>query len=207
MLAIGTPFETSNEGMAASSMSRPPRLSDRQFTGEVRRPPDHESERDSSISPQQDEIRRDRLGPDGNPSGRETAGQRPGRRSSADSDGEPACRRGSVRLRGGGVAIHLRGLPGDVGRATHPLCGLAPGGVCRAARVTPGAGALLPHRFTLACAPGGAIGGLLSVALSLDLSRSPCPAGVTRHPRFVEPGLSSAFMRRTRLPGPPARAI
>ena len=71
--------------------------------------------------------------------------------SSADSDGEPACRRGSVRRRGGGVAIHLRGLPGDVGRAAHPLCGLAPGGVCRAARVAPGAGALLPHRFTLAC--------------------------------------------------------
>src|SRR5436190_20793985 len=37
--------------------------------------------------------------------------------------------------------------------AGHPsLFGLAPGGVCRAARVTPGAGALLPHRFTLACA-------------------------------------------------------
>ena len=30
------------------------------------------------------------------------------------------------------------------------LFGLAPGGVYRAARVTPGAGALLPHRFTLA---------------------------------------------------------
>jgi hypothetical protein len=44
------------------------------------------------------------------------------------------------------------GLPGGVcGRAVLPLSGLAPGGVCRAARVAPGAGALLPHRFTLAC--------------------------------------------------------
>ena len=38
------------------------------------------------------------------------------------------------------------------GRAVLPLSGLAPGGVYRAARVTPGAGALLPHRCTLACA-------------------------------------------------------
>ena len=67
-------------------------------------------------------------------------------------DGEPACRRGSVRRRSAGVAIHLRGLPGDIGRATRPLLGLAPGGVCRAAPVARRAGALLPHRFTLACA-------------------------------------------------------
>jgi len=32
-----------------------------------------------------------------------------------------------------------------------PTLGLAPGGVCRAGRVAPAAGALLPHRFTLAC--------------------------------------------------------
>ena len=70
--------------------------------------------------------------------------------------GESACRRGSVhraRMSGPGwVAIHLCGPPGDVGRVTRPTFGLAPGGVCRAARVAPGAGALLPHRFTLACA-------------------------------------------------------
>ena len=30
------------------------------------------------------------------------------------------------------------------------LFGLAPGGVCRASRVTPGPGELLPHRFTFA---------------------------------------------------------
>ena len=39
-------------------------------------------------------------------------------------------------------------------------------------------GALLPHPFTLACAPEGAIGGLLSAALSVALRRP----GVTRHP-------------------------
>src|SRR6185437_12275674 len=50
------------------------------------------------------------------------------------------------------VAIHLCGPPGDIDRAGRPLFGLAPGGVCRAVRVTPGAGALLPHRFTLTCA-------------------------------------------------------
>ena len=107
----------------------------------------------SSISPQQGEIRRDRLGPCWEPTGRGTAGQSLRPRSSADSDGEPACRRGSVRRGSGGVTIHLRGLPGDDGRATHPRFGLAPGGVYRAVRVAPGAGALLPHRFTLACGP------------------------------------------------------
>ena len=50
------------------------------------------------------------------------------------------------------VAIHLRGLPGDIGRAARPLLGLAPGGACISDRVAPAAGALLPHRFTLACA-------------------------------------------------------
>jgi hypothetical protein len=49
------------------------------------------------------------------------------------------------------VAIHLSGPPGDIGRAGRPTLDLAPGGVYRAVRVTPGAGALLPHRFTLAC--------------------------------------------------------
>ncbi len=51
----------------------------------------------------------------------------------------------------GWVAIHLCGLPGEMRRAAPPTFDLAPSGVCRAARVTPGAGALLPHRFTLTC--------------------------------------------------------
>src|SRR2546423_4128789 len=76
------------------------------------------------------------------------------------------------------------GLPGGVyGRAVLPLFGLAPGGVCRAARVAPGAGALLPHRFTLACATEVAIGGLLSVALS----RWSPPPGVAQHPALWRP--------------------
>src|SRR3954469_18627051 len=72
------------------------------------------------------------------------------------------------------VAIHLCGPPGDVDRAGHPLLGLAPGGGYRAARVTPDAGALLPHRFTLTCAARKrtAIGGLLSVALYRQVAPS-----------------------------------
>ena len=69
----------------------------------------------------------------------------------------------------GGVAIHLRGLPGDIGRAARPTFGLAPGGVYRADRVTPAAGALLPHRFTLACAR--------RAAPSAVCSLWHCPAG------------------------------
>jgi hypothetical protein len=45
-------------------------------------------------------------------------------------------------------------LPERAGRPS-PLLGLAPGGVCRATPVARGAGALLPHRFTLACAVAG----------------------------------------------------
>src|SRR5213592_876449 len=92
------------------------------------------------------------------------------------------------RLPGSGwVAIHLCGLPGDVGRASRPTLGLAPGGVCRAARVAPGAGALLPHRFTLTCATpcGAAIGGLLSVALSCGSPR----LAVSQHPALWSPDL------------------
>jgi hypothetical protein len=85
--------------------------------------------------------------------------------SAGSGDGEPACRRGSVRPlargEGGVVVIHLSGLPGDgvsgetPGGPPCPSLGLAPGGVYRAGRVTPTAGALLPHRFTLACAGRG----------------------------------------------------
>ena len=56
------------------------------------------------------------------------------------------------------MAIHLSGPPGDCpsceGRTGRPCptLGLAPGGVYRADPVARVAGALLPHRFTLACA-------------------------------------------------------
>src|ERR1700754_1564636 len=66
-----------------------------------------------------------------------------------------------------------------------PLFGLAPGGVCRAASVT---GRAVRSCRTLSPLPSPeGSGGLLSVALSLG---SP-PAGVTRHRRSAEPGLSS----------------
>jgi len=91
------------------------------------------------------------------------------------------------------VAIHLSGPPGGGVDKRHrtgrpdPRFDLAPGGVYRADRVTPIAGALLPHRFTLTCAPpgGGAIGGLFSVALSC---RSPRLA-VSQHPALWSPDL------------------
>lgn len=75
-----------------------------------------------------------------------------------------------------------------------PLFGFAPDGVYRAANHCWPRGALLPHPFNITWPkPLGrslgaeAVGNLLSVALSLG---SP-PPGVTRHPCFVEPGLSS----------------
>ncbi len=49
------------------------------------------------------------------------------------------------------MTIHLRGLPGSVERAAHSLLGLAPEGVCQATQIALCAGALLPHRFSLAC--------------------------------------------------------
>jgi hypothetical protein len=94
-----------------------------------------------------------------------------------------------------------RGLTGGT---TLPLLGLAPDGVYRAIRVTPDAGALLPHRFTLTCAAGEpvAIGGLLSVALSCGSPR----LGVTQHPALRSPDVPrtdhhSEERVRTRPPG------
>jgi hypothetical protein len=82
------------------------------------------------------------------------------------------------------VAIHLCGLPGDIGRASRPLLGLAPSGGCQ----PPGS----PPTLVRSCrtvsplpvrARGPAIGGLLSVALYRQvtpswLSPAPVPCGV-----------------------------
>jgi hypothetical protein len=96
--------------------------------------------------------------------------------------------------------------PGSNGRTTLPLLGLAPDGVYRATRVTPDAGALLPHRFTLTCAVDdcspAAIGGLFSVALSCGSPR----LGVTQHPVLRSPDVPrtdhpSCERVRTRPPG------
>ena len=104
------------------------------------------------------------------------------------------------------MAIHLSGPPGDIGRAGRPTLDLAPGGVCRAARVTPGAGALLPHRFTLTCAAGRpvAIGGLFSVALSCG---SPRLTHVSTLP-YGAPTFLDASPRRGHLAdSPPAMSM
>src|SRR5215208_248741 len=82
-----------------------------------------------------------------------------------------------------------------------PRFDLAPGGVYRAARVTPGAGALLPHRFTLACGSRRRepIGGLFSVALSCGSPR----LASRQHPALRSPDLPR---RRPRSPGPTPRS-
>jgi len=83
-----------------------------------------------------------------------------------------------------------------MGRATRSLLGLAPGGVWRAAPVARDAGGLLHHRFTLACAATAAIGGLLSVPLSVGSPR----LGVTQHRALWSPDFprrrSAAAARR-----------
>jgi hypothetical protein len=117
---------------------------------------------------------------------------------------EPACKPDSVpvmnRRRPSIWARRCRtgscGLPGTMGRATRSLLGLAPGGVWRAAPVARGAGGLLHHRFTLACAATAAIGGLLSVPLSVGSPR----LGVTQHRALWSPDFprrrSAAAARR-----------
>ena len=75
------------------------------------------------------------------------------------------------------------------------LFGLAPGGVYLAERVTPLAGELLPHRFTLTARVASS-GGLLSAALALIL-RS---VGVTDHPVLRSPDFPlAAFTASDRL--------
>src|ERR1700689_5250510 len=117
--------------------------------------------------------------------------------------GELACRPGSVhpltRADGhpSGTAVagslvrstreHRAGRPQPLAQEAHarlPL-DLAPGGVYRAARITPGAGGLLHHRFTLT--PGGVRGrsvfcGTFPRVTPGRRYRPPCPA---------EPGPSS----------------
>ncbi len=132
----------------------------------------------------------------GGTSRRRTAPPTGGGRGGARARNKPS----SVPLRGRIIHLGLPlpaascGLPGtQAERATpRPLFGLAAGGVCRAARCYQEPGALLPHRFTLACAAGAAIGGLLSVALSVAFRRP----GVTRHPALR----SSDFPPRARRP-------
>ena len=96
------------------------------------------------------------------------------------------------------MTIHLCDLPGSVcGRAALSLLDLAPGGVCLAAPVARSAGALLPHRFTLADAFAG---GLFSVALSCESPR----LAVSQHPALRSPDLPrSALADRGHPAGSP----
>jgi hypothetical protein len=80
--------------------------------------------------------------------------------------------------------------PGSNGRTTLPLLGLAPDGVYRAIRVAPDAGALLPHRFTLTCAPGPRARCHRRSALCCTVLRV-TPTGCYPAPCPVESGRSS----------------
>jgi len=129
-----------------------------------------------------------------------------------------ACKPGSVpppvSLRthaGGGSHSSRRGIapcaqatnPGLSGRNTptfpkesaRPLCGLAPGGVCHA-----GAVARAPVRSYRTLSPLPVRSKTPSAVCSLWhfplLPSAWKPAGVTRHPCFVEPGLSSIHQYR-----------
>ena len=128
-----------------------------------------------------------------------------------------ACRPGSVRR--SVATIHLRvplptpssDLPAHSGEQPSGVCAasactglldLAPGGVCRSDRVTPAAGGLLLHRFTLTPPVAGS-GGLFSVALSRGLPR----VGVTHHLALWSPDLPrrpSEEVRRGRPASPSA---
>ena len=77
----------------------------------------------------------------------------------------------SRRLGGHPSVRPTRGLPLRAGGSPMSPVGLAPGGGCRAARVAPDAGALLPHRFTLTCDRRRTAGP------SAVCSLLPCPAG------------------------------
>ena len=95
-----------------------------------------------------------------------------GRPSPVASSGLPALQRWKPAFRRAAVS----GVPLAVSGAGATLLGLAPRGVGRAACVAAGAGALLPHPCTLACAREPlpfvrVIGGLLSVARAVASAR------------------------------------
>ena len=144
------------------------------------------------------------------------------RQVTSGAAGEPACRPGSVhqpKLADGhpsraavasslvrSTREHRAGRPQALAQAQRPKpqgpSDLAPGGVYLAARITPGAGGLLHHRFTLtapALASCGG-GGLFSVALSRGSPR----VGATDHPALRSPDFprplhaGSAIARPTR---------
>jgi hypothetical protein len=121
-------------------------------------------------------------------------GRHAGRRVPGKGRRQPVCKPGSVRGENPAGRPFIWGVRRRTPRATYPggvaagngpppLCGLAPGGVCRAGDVAAPAVGSYP---TVSPTPV-MTGSLISVALSLG---SP-PPGVTRRRVSVEPGLSS----------------
>ena len=104
-----------------------------------------------------------------------------GGRSVEQEEKESACKPGSVEdnhSSGTYVAIRLKRPTRELrGPRIVPLFGLAPSGVFRATECYHQRGALLPHLFTLTRLSKKDVGGIFSVALSVD-SRLP---GVTWH--------------------------
>ena len=120
------------------------------------------------------------------------------RGTGAGGDGEPAV--GGVLCLGSltvaeVVAIHLCGLPGEIDRTGPPTFDLAPGGGCLAAEVALDAGALLPHRFTLACSRSPGPSAVCSLLPCTD--RSPRP-GSHQHPVLRSPDLPRRGRARAR---------
>jgi hypothetical protein len=79
----------------------------------------------------------------------------------------------------------------------RPLFGIAPGGACHTVPVARSVVGSYPTVSPLPCKQGS----LFSVALSLGLP----PPGVTRHPCFMESGLSSGHLRTPRSSSPPRK--
>jgi hypothetical protein len=90
------------------------------------------------------------------------------------------------------------------GTSADALLGLAPGGVCRASRVAPAAGALLPHRFTLT-APGLTTGARPDAAVCF-LLHFPEPFGRSVLPTTLSCG-ARTFLSRFRASGHSARSV
>src|ERR671910_3620968 len=124
--------------------------------------------------------------------------------SAGGGDGEPACKPDSVGSLAGAapVAIHLCGLPGDIGRASRPTLGLAPGGGCQ----PPGSPPTLVRSYrTVSPLPVRAAG---SPAFRHRRSALCCPEPAGRPVLALASTLalwSPDFPRRLSAPRPPGR--
>jgi hypothetical protein len=98
----------------------------------------------------------------------------------------------------GGVAIHLSGLPGDIGRATRPTFWPCSGWGLPSRPGRPGRWCALTAPFhPCLCTASRAIGGLFSVALSCGSPR----LAVSQHPALWSPDLPQPAATPKRRPG------